>query len=188
LYALFELVSIPFAWSAGALLTHSVELAGLGVGGDVASAQAADKAFSTMAGLFHMLRAVADIGLVLAFVAGLVWLHRAWTLASKGRKPPTVGAGAVVLWSLVPLYGYWRLLGFLQELARRNGVAEKTAGIQRWWFVTAAHVALRLLVVAVPRYGAPEVADSIVAAASALLGMRMLAVLQRGQSERATAR
>jgi hypothetical protein len=184
-YALFELASIPIVWRTHQLLELSSELGSVGVGGDLQSAQAADRAFNAMAGIFYGLRAIAEIGMVLAFVAGLVWLYKVWASVARRRKRPTMRPGAVVLWCLVPLYGYWRVFGFLTELARRNRVSEDAAGIRRWWFVTAAYLLLHAFVTQFPRLGAPEIADSLLAAASALLGMRMVAALQRGQADHA---
>jgi len=62
------------------------------------------------------LRGIAEVGLVVAFVAGLVWLHQAWAISRSRTKKPTPSPGAVVLWTLVPLWGLWRLHGFILQI------------------------------------------------------------------------
>src|SRR6185437_1409688 len=131
-YALLGLVSVPFA----ILATQRA---------DVVVTLHADKTYSYLAGLFYGFRAIADLGLVVAFVAGLVWLYRAWRRTQRKKSKGSIGAGAVVGWTLVPLWGYWRLYGFLVELSRRLGVDEEAVKVGRWWFVLAAHVIVRVV-------------------------------------------
>jgi hypothetical protein len=184
-YAFFELTSIPLVWRAHALLERSVDLHLVGVGADADSAQAAERAFHTGAAAFHASRALAELGMILAFAAGLVWLYKAWAaLASRGRKTAKTSARAVVLWTLVPLYGYWRLYGFLLDIARRDQTGVSAARVGRWWLVMAASIVVRLGVIAAPQLGVFETVDALLAAAAAFLGMRMLAPLQRAAEVR----
>lgn len=173
-YAVLEIASAPFAW-----LTSNqwkVFLANDSV--------AAKATFHKLAGTFYMARAIADIGLALAFVAGLVWLYQAWARARTRTKKRMMTPAAVVVWSLLPFWGYWRLHGFLVELSRRNGLNDDVVKVGRWWWTLAAHVALRMMMATVRLPGWGHILDSLLAATAALFGMQMLRTFQRAEDER----
>lgn len=166
LYAGGAVVSIPFAIGAagqhGKLTTS---------GGQTA--------FDARSGTFYLARAIGDAGFYVALAAGLVWLYQAWSgAAARGRKM-SASAGAVVAWCFVPVWGAWRLQGFLVELARRRGARDGAAVVQRWWWVLIAHVVVRLVLTTNHLVGWPHVFDSVLQAAASILGMQMLWRLQR---------
>jgi hypothetical protein len=138
----------------------------------------AEAEYHLRAAIYHGLHAIADLGLVAAFAAGLAWLHRAWRRTQERRKT-SAGAGAVIGWCFVPVWGYWRLFGFLLELSRLNGVSEETVKVQRWWLVCGAHVVVRIAVGMNRFPGWLHVADALLQAIAAVLGMQMVARLQR---------
>jgi hypothetical protein len=133
-YALLELASAPVAFSASDRLGKLVTLEGLGAGGDAEALARAERSFNDAMGTFHLLRAIAELGLIVAFVAGLVWLHRAWAVSRSRTKKPTLSPGAVVLWTLVPVWGLFRLHGFILQIASWNGVSSEAAHVNRWWW------------------------------------------------------
>ena len=169
-YGALGLLSLPLAVAARVQWLRAVSV-------DFASDATRD-AYHLRAGLFFAARAVGDVGVVLAFVAGLVWLHRVWS--ARCRKSST-SPGAAVAWTLVPVWGFWKVHGFLHEIARRARVDE-TARIDRWWWLTGVHIVVRVLVATVHVVGWGHVADSILQAAVAFAGFRMMGALHAGLS------
>jgi hypothetical protein len=176
LYAGGAAVSIPFAIGAA---EHHEHLALTGEW----------EAFNTLAATFYLARAVGDVGFYVAFAAGLVWLYQAWIGAGARGKNMSASAAAVVGWCFVPIWGTWRLLGFLLELARRRGARDGAAVVQRWWWALVAHAVVRVVMTTNHRPGWGHVVDSAIQVGAALLGMHMLWRLQRvsvGARDRST--
>lgn len=172
-YAALELLSAPFAVLAAQ--KWELVLRGFGV----------EPQFNTYAGAFYGVRAASDLGVVIAFVAGLVWLHGAWKRTrTRGRKT-SVSPGAVVGWCLVPIWGFWRLHGFLLELAKRCGLDEEKVKVSRWWWVTAAHLVVRVVLTQNRIPGWLHVGDSVLAAVASVLGIAMVTSFQRAMAREA---
>jgi hypothetical protein len=165
-YAFGGLVSVPFA----VLATRRA---------DVVVTLHADRTYNYLAGLFYGFRGIADLGLYVAFVAGLVWLYQAWRRTQTKKSKRRTSAAAVVGWTLVPVWGYWRLYGFLIELSRRTGLDEEVVKVGRWWLVLAAHVIVRVVGVRIILPGWFHVGDWVLQAAACGLGIQMLSRFQR---------
>jgi hypothetical protein len=165
-YALLGLASAPFAVLASSRADQLYVLS-------------ADRRFNLLAGTFYGIRAISDLGLVVAFVAGLVWLHHAWRRTETSKSKIRTSAWAVVGWTLVPVWGFWRLHGFLLELSRRNGLDEEVVKVTRWWFVLAAHLVVRTIATRIHIPGWFHVGDSFLQATAALLGIQMLSRFNR---------
>jgi hypothetical protein len=79
-YAALGLISAPFAVLASEQMDRVVQrLTG------------AEAAYALLVGTLYAIRAVGDVGLVVAFGAGLAWLFRAW----KRTRAAGEGAGLV---------------------------------------------------------------------------------------------
>jgi hypothetical protein len=167
-YAALGLLSAPFAVLAFQQMQRALQ----GLTG-------AEAAFNTLAAVFYGIRAIGDVGLVAAFVAGLLWLHRAWTLTQARGRRMSVSARGVLGWCLVPVWGHWRLHGFLLELSKRNGVSEDFVKVGRWWWVMTAHLVVRVTMAMNHLPGWLHVGDSLLQASAAVLGMQMVSRLQR---------
>jgi hypothetical protein len=165
-YALGAIASIPFAIACAEARERWGTYGG-------------DHDFEAASANFYFARLVGDVGLVFAFVVGLVWLYQAWRAAGSRGKPMSASAGRVVGWVLVPVWGTWKLQGFLAELARRRRVGGGEALVQRWWWVLVAHIVLRIVVSTNHVPGWAHVADSVLQATASLLGMHLLWRLQR---------
>ncbi len=169
-YAVLGLVSAPFAVLAAARADHLYVLS-------------ADRTFKTLVGAFYFTRGLANIGLVVTFVAGLVWLHHAWRRSQTKKAKRRTSAGAVVGWTLVPIWGFWRLHGFLLELSRRNGLDEDVVKVSRWWLVLAAHIVVTLTATCIVIPGWFHVGDALLQATAAVLGILMLSRFDRAQRQ-----
>jgi Domain of unknown function (DUF4328) len=169
-YAGFGLASVPFVPLAWRQMSLAIQHYG-----------GAERAYNTLAAAFYGLRAISDVGLLVAFVAGLVWLYHAWQRSERSRKKGGPSAGAVVVWTLVPVWGFWRLYGFLLELSRRSAVSEGYVKVGRWWWFVAVHVVVRVLTSQLHVLGGLHVVDSLLQAAAALLGVQMMRKIQRAQ-------
>jgi hypothetical protein len=186
-YAAFEMISAPFAWLSSREWARVVATMAFSDHElfPTSATEAAERTYGDLAGTFYLLRAVADVGLVVGFIVGLVWLHQAWSRAPRRNK--AMSAGAVVGWSLVPIWGYLKLHGFLLDLSRRNGLSEDVVKVGRWWWMLAAHVILRVIAASIHHPGWVHIADSCLAAATALAGMKMVSLFQRAYGERSQA-
>lgn len=117
-------------------------------------------------------------------VAGLVWLHRAWRRSEGRRKSAGASARAVVAWTLVPIWGFWRLRGFLEELWRRNGLTEDVVSVGRWWWFLALHIVARVIASQIRVPGWLHVGDALLQATAALLGAQMVSRIEGAQDAR----
>lgn len=122
-----QLVSAHLAWVAGQQWRQYLK-----------SFLAEDKQnFSGTAGLYYFAQAASEAVILAAAVASLIWLHRAWSRATPRLPQPEVSPRGVVGWSLIPVWGFWRLLGFLTDLAIANNQRPEVLGVGRWWSACA---------------------------------------------------
>lgn len=135
----------------------------------------ADARWSDAQALYFLGNAAAEAGLVVAFIAGLVWLHSAW----KQQMPRSRSARSVVLGTLVPFVGFFRLSRILPELARSADAWEALSKIALWWWITLLYHVTYLVSHGKHVVGGVHVVASIVQAASAALGIRMIVALHR---------
>lgn len=167
-YALGGFVSIPFA----ILARDRWELVASGMTGNW-------PAFNLWAGDYSFVRAVGDVGFFGALIAGVVWMHVSWRSARARGKKTSVGAGAMTVSSLVPLWGLWETYGFLLELSKLNGLTGDRARVGRWWWVLVAHLVVRCVVATNHIPGWPHVGDAVLQMTVAWLGMRMISTIHR---------
>lgn len=177
IFALLQLVSAPVAVLASNQLDRFVALKLIGVGSERATLVRAETYFNDLSALFFAVRAVSDVGMLIGYVAGLVWLYQVWNGTRSRRKGSQESPRGVVLWSLVPLWGLLRLHEFLLRIARATACPPETLNLGAWVCAMVLHVCLR--VAAARQIGGIAVVDSIVAVCAALLGIRIVQRLQR---------
>jgi hypothetical protein len=182
-YAALQLVSVPFAVWADAQLDAFVRIKQLGAGVDQRELVGAEAAYHGVSMLYHSIRAVSEVGMVLGYVAGLVWLYQAWSSTNAGKSALKVGPWGVVLWSFVPVWGVLRLHMFLLRIARKCEVGAEGLHLGPW--VGAMFLQLAAWVAAAGRIGGIAVVHAVVAVCAAFLGIRIVRRLQRGLDERA---
>ena len=181
--AFFELASIPLALLASKRLDAFVALDMIGVGGDTDALARADGAFHATAGTFYMARALAEAGLVVGFVAGLFWLHGAWSIAQRRTTAATMSPRDVVLWTLVPVWGLVRVHGFVLQIAKACSVSQREAGVDRWWWTLAISIVLHFAMIRALGWTASL--SAAFESAAALLGIRLIGALEVGLARRA---
>jgi hypothetical protein len=143
----------------------------------------AEAAYHGVSMLFHSIRAVSEVGMVIGYVAGLVWLYQAWSSTNAGKSALKVGPWGVVLWSFVPVWGVLRLHTFLLRIARKCEVGAEGLHLGPW--VGAMFLEMGAWVAAAGRIGGIAVVHAIVGVCAAVLGIRIVRRLQRGLDERA---
>jgi hypothetical protein len=171
-YAAFSLVSMPFSWQAARAFDRFV------------AEEAKDlNEFYGLSGLCYAVLAISELGLLVALIGGFVWLYQAWQRSEKRKRNPTVRPVVVLLWCLVPVWGYWRLQGFLFEIARSLRLSHEASGVGLWWWSFGAWIASYFLLRNVHHHGSLEIAGALIIAVSALLGIRMLRIFWRAERD-----
>jgi hypothetical protein len=182
-YAVLQLVSAPLAIESSARLGHLVYLKLLGAGLEAGELARADLAYSEASAFFFLIRALSEVGMMIGYVAGLVWLYQAWAATNSGKQALKVSPRGVVLWSFVPVWGVLRLHEFLLRIARACDVRPESLYLGLW--VSALFLQIGVRLTSAGRIGEIVIVDAIVSTVASLLGIWVVVRLQRGLDERA---
>jgi hypothetical protein len=94
--------------------------------------------FDFAAAFYYFVQAAAEAAMVAAGIASAVWLYRTWSHIQARLPEPSLSPRQVVAWTLVPLWGFWRLHGFILDLAGVNEQTDSDIRVGRWWWTTLA--------------------------------------------------
>jgi hypothetical protein len=136
--------------------------------------------FNDAAGTYYLVQALAELAMILASIAALVWLYRAWSHAAARLRQPALSPREVVIQTLVPIWGFWRLHGLLLDLAAANHQDESDIRVGRWWWATVAFFLFGALAKSRSIPGIGHIVYDVLGMGVGLLSLNLFRTLQNG--------